>query len=726
MSLYEVVDLWLKPDSQDVMNDKPSFVTNKNLRLLLFGGKGGVGKTTTAAATSLYFSELYPEKRVLIASTDPAHSLSDSFEYPLSDLPVKIYDRSNLFGMEMNAEKTLTDFKRRYGESIRKIIMRGTYLDDNDISHFLELSFPGLDEVMAIVQMIELLEENRYDVLILDTAPTGHTMKLLTLPHLLEKWVAFLDTLTAKHRFLSKIYAHSYKRDDADDFINAMLNSIGKVRSYLQDEHRCQFVPVTNLEPMVLAETRRLLEILSMQNIPVREIVVNKTVSPTLCICSSVATEQKEIRNLLDLTELHRINPILVPYFPFEVRGEHTLKIFAESAFQKGSGISINKPYFMKNTGQVALRFNKHHAGPTPALPASSAGTRSGGSVWRAVQLKPPALQTQFILFGGKGGVGKTTIASSFALNLNSVYPEKRILLFSTDPAHSLSDCLGQAVGDKVTAVESRANLFAVEIDAEKHFEKFKEVYAKEINEIFDRLIHRASVDIEFDKEVMANLMELAPPGLDEIMSLIQLTNYVNRGEYDLYVLDNAPTGHALRFLELPELMRDWLKALFEILLKYRDVVRFPNTSSLLVDMSRKLKNIKEIFSDPLRCEFIPVSIPTQMALAETQRSISALRRLNMPVKRMIVNMMISPFVECKFCSVLQQQQESAVGGLSEHKQRFPDIEIISFPRTVLEGREDVCRLLEFSALGRNILHFNQRSLDGKFNHTSAEGNIPG
>jgi arsenite-transporting ATPase len=220
----------------------------------------------------------------------------------------------------------------------------------------------------------------------------------------------------------------------------------------------------------------------------------------------------------------------------------------------------------------------------------------------------------------------------------------------------------------------------------------------------------------------MINLMELAPPGLDEIMSLIEITNYVDRGEYELYVLDNAPTGHSLRFLELPELMQNWLRAFFEILLKYRDMVRFFNTSELLVDMSRRLKKIKKIFSDPQRCEFIPVSIPMQMALNETQRLILALQKLNMPVKRMIVNMMIGQ-VDCKLCSALQQQQENI---LSEHKRWFPEIEIISFPQTVLKGREDISRLLEISPYKISEKYFTIKPMElhGKFIHTSAAGNF--
>ncbi|MGA9365363.1 MAG: ArsA family ATPase [Bacteroidota bacterium] len=683
------------------MNDKPGFVTNKNLRLLLFGGKGGAGKTTIAAATSLYLSELYPKRKLLIVSTDPTHSLSDSFEYPLGELPARVHHRSNLFGMEMNAEKTFTDFKRRYGKAIEKIIKRGTYLDDDDVPQFLGLSFPGLDEMMAIVQMIELLEQNSYDLIIFDTSPTGHTMKLLTFPRLLEKWVAFLDIMMAKHRIRSQIYARDYQRDDADAFIEVMFDALGKVQSYLQDEKKCQFVPVTLLEPMVLAETKRLVDMLSMQKIHVEEIVVNRVMDPRLCNCSPVMTQWEETRNLLCRTDLHRISLTPVPYFPFEVKGEAKLKIFAESALERGPGVGIDESCFMKTGEQNSLRLNNNH--PT--------------------HLRPPAPQTQFVLFGGKGGVGKTTVASSFALNLASIYPDKRILLFSTDPAHSLSDSLGQAVGDKVTAIEDRGKLFALEIDAEKHFEAFKEVYAEEISEVFDRVTHWASADIAYDREVMANLMELTPPGLDEIMSLIEIMNYVNRDEYDLYVLDNAPTGHALRFLELPELMRNWLTAFFKILLKYQDVVGISKAAELLVDMSWRLKKTKEILSDPLRCEFIPVSIPTQMALAETQRSILILQKLNIPVKRMIVNMMIDQSVDCEFCSVLRRQQEKV---LSEHKQAFPEIDIITIPRVAFESREDLGHLLEFSSLDGETAQSNKRRFSGEFIRAPGEGSISG
>ncbi|MCX6142691.1 MAG: ArsA family ATPase, partial [Ignavibacteriales bacterium] len=633
-------------------------------------------------------------------------------------LAVKVYCRPNLFGMEIDVETTLADFKLRYGGSIRNIINHGTYLDDIDISSFLELSFPGLDEVMAIVQITELLEDNRYDIIILDTAPTGHTVKLLTLPHLMEKWVAFLDTLMLKHRFLSQLYANIHARDHVDDFIAVMRNGIGKVQAHLQDGNRCQFVPVTNLEPMVLAETKNLLETLSTQNISVPEIIVNKVLNPTLCTCPQSVTEQKEIIDLLDLAKRYGAKTTVVPHFPFEVRGEVALKVFAQSALGGVDGPSIGKSCATKNTEH---RVNSPDRIDTRMRSRQIPVLRIND--YHVVQLKPPAPGAKLILFGGKGGVGKTTIATSFAINLASVHPEERILLFSTDPAHSLSDCLGQAVGDKVTAIDGTANLFAVEIEARERFERFKDAYTKEINEVFDGFVHDLSIDIEFDREVMGKLMELTPPGLHEIMSLIELAKYVERGEYDRYVLDNAPTGHALRFLELPDLMQAWLRVLFEVLLKYRSVLRLCMTSELLVTIHRKTETIRRIFSDPGVSEFIPVSIPERMALSETQRLVSALQRLGIPVKRMFMNKMIAKSVDCKFCSVQVRQQEKV---LSEHKQAFPEIEITTFPRAILGSRQDLCRLLEFSSLDEEADRSNKWRFGEKFISTSAERSFAG
>lgn len=648
------------------MGGKPNFISNGDLKLIIFGGKGGVGKTTTTAVTSLYLSNVYPEKNILIASTDPAHSLSDSFEYPLGNSPRRIYEKANLSGIELDAEELLQDFRSRHNETLKKIISRGTYLDDEDISHFLKLSFPGLDEVMAMVKIMEILEEGNYDLIILDTAPTGHTMKLLALPDLMREWMRFLDTMMEKHRFMYQVFARKrYTGDEADEFIEEMLSNISKVKSYLQDENTCQFVPVTTLEPVVISETLVLVEVLSANKISVKDIVVNRVISSASCIsCYSIMESQQR-----ELGKLKRLFPTLLltllPYMPFEVKGGDSLRAFSD--------------YMISETDFDKIKYLTQLKGPL------------NGRI--PVNIEPPSAGIEFILFGGKGGVGKTTVSSSFALGLSSLYPQRKVLLFSTDPAHSLSDRLEQRIGDNVARVEGRDNLFALEIEPEKLFREFKEAYQEEINEIFEGITRRTSIDIKFDRQVMTNLMELAPPGLDEIMFLTEIIDYLKKGEYDLYILDNAPTGHNLRFLELPDLMQDWIRTFFEIILKYRSAVGLHRASQTLVDMSKDIKYIKAIFSDPLKCEFIPIAIPTLMALNETQRLLSRLKELKLPIRRIIINMIAHPQGKCNFCSTLENQHESVI---LEYKRKFPELEVVALPQTTIRGRDDLDKLFKF------------------------------
>ncbi|MEK7405182.1 MAG: ArsA family ATPase [Acidobacteriota bacterium] len=639
------------------------FLEDERVRLILVGGKGGVGKTTIAAALSLRLAEQFPGRRYLAVSAGPAHALARTFACPLDSAPRPVNGKASLYAAELDAARLFSDFKARYGQALRAILGRGTYLDDEDISAFLDLSFPGLDELMAMLQIIELLESGQYDSVIVDTAPTGHTLRLLSLPALTRAWVSVLDRMLEKHRFMSRVYTGRYRRDEADEFVEMLNRDLARLAAILRNRETCQFLPVTLLEPVVLAETERLLASLVAQGISPRAVVVNQVMpAPDGCpLCASASSRQR--RCLASLASRH-------PELEFasfsvsleEVRGEQRLRALASQAVPDAP------------------------PAPAPRLLARR----------EPIEIAAPEPGLRFFLFCGKGGVGKTTLSCAFALQLSRLFPEKKVLLFSTDPAHSLSDCLAQEVGPEERRVDGTANLFAVEIDPEVLFGQWKQTYVREIEEVFDDFSQRVGVEIQFDRQVLAGLLDLTPPGLDELMTLAELAVLVEQGRYDYYVLDTAPAGHTLRFLELLTLVQDWLRTFFEILLKYGQVARLPKASEMLVETSRRIKRIRRILTNPARCEAIPVTVPATAALEESERLLAALDRIGIRYRSLLVNQLIARADGCAFCQTLAVQHRSQLG---LYRETFPGLEIIPLPRwpTELRGTDALLSFLRLA-----------------------------
>ena len=170
------------------------FFDKPGLQLLLFGGKGGVGKTTCATATALRLSALAPNRSFLLVSTDPAHSVRDSL--------AGYVPSSRLHVLELDAQQCLTEFREQNGGMLREIAAAGTFLDDEDIHQFLSLSLPGLDELMALLKISSWVESGQYDCIVVDTAPSGHTLRLLAMPDLIRRWLGVLEVLLGKRRYM--------------------------------------------------------------------------------------------------------------------------------------------------------------------------------------------------------------------------------------------------------------------------------------------------------------------------------------------------------------------------------------------------------------------------------------------------------------------------------------------------------------------------------------------
>lgn len=595
----------------------PFLAPGQSQRLLLFGGKGGVGKTTCSAAAALHLARNSPHLSFLLVSTDPAHSLVNS----LAGAPAL----ANLEILELNAQECLAAFRDKHNEKFREIATRGTFLDDDDISQFLNLSLPGLDELMALLEISAWSEQRRYDCIVVDTAPTGHTIRLLMMPELIRKWLEALDALLAKHRYMKRVFGHTEDHDDLDRFLEALGASVQQMQRLLRDPADCRFVPVMIAEILSVQETVSLVRKLHELKVPVSDIVVNRLHPDNPCgVCADARSQQaKALQECLRKEALSGVSFWGIPFCSDEVRGQEHLDRF----WQQVHPLALEP-----DAGVIA-----------PA-----------GCCLPAVEAAPavPGLETALLLFAGKGGVGKTTMACATAMRLAHEAEGRELLLFSTDPAHSLSDCLDTEIGPTPTRI--CPGLTAMEIDAQAEFDAVKKEYQTELRRFLKSVFK--NIDLTFDRDVMERIMDLSPPGIDEVMALTKAMEFLAQKQYDLLILDSAPTGHLIRLLEMPELIDEWLKAVFGLLLKYKRLLHLPKLSQRLVQMSKNLRRLRALLGNPAKSALYAVTILTDMAFAQTVDLVAACRRMGVTVPVLFLNL-ATPLSACPFCSALHRRE---------------------------------------------------------------------
>jgi len=630
------------------MNSLPSFLNNESLKLIIFGGKGGTGKTTAAAATAIYLAKTQSERKIVVISTDPAHSLGDSFGCPIGARKTPIDGLPNLWALEMDPKIALGNFKEKHEQELNKLIERAGFYGQTSLDKFLSFSLPGMDEMMAFLLIADLFKAGHGELwyksedtnlIILDTAPTGHTLRLLALPQRMDSWVDVFDTSLKRYRTSPRVPFASVKGsipkaggDFVDEFVKMLRDSLKMVGSLFADAQKCEFVPVMIPEPLSISETQDLLSTLEEMPIPVRNIIINRIQDKRECpFCSSRGSEQEKAMAEIE-TKFGGYNLIKVPLFSNEVR-ERKLTTFAEILSGKAYC-----PQLAKSTSPVT---------EMPPMTSNISGLLE----------KDPKL----ILFGGKGGVGKTSLAAATALHIARRYPSKRVLAYSIDPAHSLADSFDLPIGDRVTPITGIDNLYALEADATRLHRDFIEKIRALIRDAFDLWNKHLTTtgDLRWDRPVMDTFAQTSPPGLDEALALEQIMGFVEENKYDLYILDTAPTGHLLTLLEFPELIRDWLRYSYARLLKWN--VQLPLTEvkdlgNLILKSTTLLRKIRQTLADPKQSELVAITIPEAMGIAETERLLSSVKRLGIPCQHLVINMIIPP-TECGFCAAKREEQ---------------------------------------------------------------------
>ena len=573
----------------------------------LVGGKGGVGKTTCAASLALRSAR--DGVTTLVLSTDPAGTLADALGAPLSGDPRTIPDVPSLAASQLDAAAARSDFISRFGDIVATIVDRGTYLDREDIQGLVDSTLPGIDETMALLALADLSERDDWKRVVLDTAPTGHTLRLLALPQTFLALIELLDAMQGKHRFMVSALLHRYRPDAADAFIDDLRRKVTRLRALTTDPARTGVLLVTRPEPLVLSETVRSAATLAAMNMTVSAVLLNAVAAAR---DSDTETAVDTVRRAVPDAAL------------FTAADFGTLDPGRPSLERWSSGVR----QLVRDNRSKRASFRPGDTGDTRATLAALPAALSAAAP--ALESLPPVL-----LVGGKGGVGKTTV--SCALALATARRGHRTFLVSTDPAPSVADALAQPIADADVEVQGGNGLVARQIEATAAFARWRTEYEARVDSAFDALLG-PGLDAAHDRAIARQLFALAPPGIDELYALIWLGDAVAEGAYERIVIDPAPTGHLIRLLEMPSLALDWSHRLLRLMLKYRELAGGGELTADLVAFARRTRAVTALLQNPAEAGVLVVALDEPVVRLEACRIIDRVRSLGNHVPALVWN----------------------------------------------------------------------------------------
>lgn len=309
-------------------------------RILLFTGKGGVGKTTTAAATALRCADA--GLHTVVLSTDPAHSLADCFGVPLSPLVAPIAD--NLWGQQLDAQQRMEDSWQEV-QGWLKEVFAWAGVDGLEAE---ELSvIPGLDEVFALADIKQLASEGVWDVVVIDCAPTAETIRLLSLPDVLARYMERLFPVGRRVNkvlspVLSRVTSLPMAGDDVFAATSAFYDRLDGVRELLTDPARTSVRLVVNPERMVIAEARRTFTYLSLFGYALDAVVANRLLPQELADPWFDRWKALHVEHLQEIEEGFSPLPVLkVQLAPTELVGVDLLRAFGAELYGDRDAASL-------------------------------------------------------------------------------------------------------------------------------------------------------------------------------------------------------------------------------------------------------------------------------------------------------------------------------------------------------------------------------------------------
>ena len=577
---------------------------------------------------------------MLLVSTDPAHSLGDALGVTLAATPKRI--RPGLDAAELDAPRAFARWLKEHRRPLGEILEHGTWLDREDVDALLDLSIPGVDELMGILEIDRLAGASRsYDLIVVDTAPTGHTLRLLSAPETVAAVAEVLGDLQQQHRLIREQLARVGRPEAADRLIAVLAAQARETAARLRDPERTAFIWVTLPEELSLAETGDGIAALERAGIRVGEIIVNRVLPDggPCPVCDRRRSDQRKVIAAIRRGFDRSVTVRLVPDATREPRGLLALAALARDMADR-LGLRGKKAKAIVHRPSAI----SHRPSATTNATADATASFAGASL---------------LFLGGKGGVGKTTIAASVALRLAREDSGRRVLLLSTDPAHSLADVFRAEVGDLARVIPGGpTNLVVRELDAARALAGRRAQFEGALDEI------ALSIGIEGAGAALgaSELMNLAPPGIDELFGVLSVVDA--RSSYDVIVVDTAPTGHALRLLEMPAAAREWMQVLLRVLLKYRSLVRPGQLAAELVELSKSIRELIALLRDGKTTRFVAVTRAAELPRRETARLLARLRRLHLSTPAIVVNARTLNPLRCARCRAVSAAERRELAAL--------------------------------------------------------------
>ena len=591
-------------------------------QFVFYSGKGGVGKTTMACTSAVRSAD--EGKRTLIVTTDPASNLADVFEQEIGHKITPITGVPNLWAMEIDPDKATDEYKDRALAPIRALFPA-------EIVNVMaeQMNSPCTAEVAAFDRFTDFLDAPNFDVVIFDTAPTGHTLRLLELP---AEWSHMIENANSTNA-QTCIGPAAAIQDAKAKYDRALVA--------MRDATQTTFIFVLQPEATPIKETHRATGELAKLGIHTHQIIINGILPLAEATNSFFAERVKMQEGYLRQIEQEFPLPTRRMYLlDGEIRGVAGLRHVARMLFDSGNGSERNVSF-----GASALT----HGMASTSLPLSRWG------IWDVLARLLPNGNKRTIFFAGKGGVGKTSVSCVTALWL--AQRGYRTLLLTTDPAAHLGDVLGVPVGDAPARVEGAPNLWAVKIDAKAAAQTYKA-----------HILEDARARGRPPQAIAAMAEELDSPCTEEMAAFDRFIDFASHDDYDVIVFDTAPTGHTLRLLELPI---DWSKQL--------DVKIFASVDTAAADDVAKARfgKVTDMMRDPNQSTFAFVMYPEATPIVEAERAIKELGTVGIPAGLVVANLMLPP-EECTtaYTRARRSMQDKY---LAEMTARFP-VPILQVP----------------------------------------------